>query len=461
MYKMYNNQFVDESDDDKNSLNSSFWSDGEREADEEEDEEKVEHKVEVERVISDEGSKLVVTAEESLQEASGEEKPEQDEDNSSGESLEGGSDEDEDDEEDDEEDDDEEEEGEVGETEEGEAEGEEDEEEQGQSGEAEEEEEEDEKAGEEEEEEEEEENCSSSCDSPAPSQMTSGYGTYRPEEQEGGDYRDDHTITEFDQDSRGDLSETKEDEEDEEDDRSLCSFSGFDIEPMELDYSRTRPLSVSEDPEPEASVMCCDDDDGLHEEVNITHTKPEDDEDQADEERFEDLHAVCENEVTNATAEEQQHVAVFEDRLLLDEKHLDGDCVDVDGLKHHERAEEEKEEETQNLKEPEDKVESDPDESSSNKDIKFIDSQVKFSQTSFDKMCEEWEGNLRPKEGKTIPVTQLEIFMLSVCFTCHYQEVIRKTKIEKFLLFSDVFMKRLCVPPTFTVRSTKILIHVQ
>lgn len=49
--------------------------------------------------------------------------------------------------------------------------------------------------------------------SPGLSLRTSGYGTYRPEEQEAGD-----------QDSRGDLSEMR-DEEDEDDRRSACTLS--------------------------------------------------------------------------------------------------------------------------------------------------------------------------------------------------------------------------------------------
>ncbi|XP_051239635.1 probable serine/threonine-protein kinase kinX isoform X1 [Dicentrarchus labrax] len=300
MYKMYNTQWDDESDDDKDCLNSSFWSDVEPQEEEEE-------VVEIEQVIDEQDSKPVGGAEDSLREASEEEKPELNEANVSRESLEGGSDGDGDDED-------------------------------------------------------EEESGSSSCDSPAPSLMTSGYGTYRPEEQEAGDYRDDHSITEFDQDSRGDLSETRDD--DEEDDRSLCSFGGFDIEPAEL--------SALADAEPEANVACCGDD-GLREEVD---TKPEEDKD----EKLEDLHAASE------TSEEQQQVAEVEDRVISDEKRLDGAGVDVGQY-----------EEAQDLKEQNNVESEDADESSSNKDIKFIDSKVDFSRMTYDKMCEDWEGNLRPK----------------------------------------------------------------
>ncbi|KAE8300591.1 Hydrolethalus syndrome protein 1-like protein [Larimichthys crocea] len=327
MYKMYNTQSDDDSDNDKNSLNSSFWSDGERQEDEEEEEEKVE----IERVISEEETKPFGDTEETLQETSVDGKLELKEGNISGESLVGGIDDDDVDD---------------------------------------------------------EESCSSSCDSPAPSLMTSGYGTYRPEEQEGGDYRDDHTITEFDQDSRGDLSEVRDDEED---DRSLCSFSWFDrFEPTEPDYDETYPLSVLADTEPEANCG----DDGLREEVDITDMKLEGDKDQEGEKEFEDLDAASKNGVTDGTLEEQHHNAVAEDKFILDEKRLEGDSVNVEQGKLNERQEEE----VQGIKE-ENKVESeDPDESSSNKDIKFIDSKVDFSQMTYEEMCKDWEGNLRQKK---------------------------------------------------------------
>nr|XP_046230837.1 sarcoplasmic reticulum histidine-rich calcium-binding protein isoform X1 [Scatophagus argus] len=305
MYKMYDRKWDDESDDDKNSLNSSFWSDGERPEEEEEEEE-----VEIEPVAREEDSKPAVDGQDSQLETSEEEEPELKEDNMSGESLEGGSNDDGD----------------------------------------------------------EEESHGSSCDSPAPSLMTSGYGTYRPEEQEGGDYVDDHTAVEFDQDSRGDLSETRDSEED---DRSLCSFSGFDINHTEPDYDETRPLSVLPDAETGAEVADCGDE-RLHAEVDVSHRKAEEEKDQTDQETFEH-----ENE-TNATSEDKQHVTVVEDKLTADEKHLEGGG---DGA--------EREEEEENNKE---KAE-DQDESSSN--INFIDSKVDFSRMTHSDMCEQWEGNLR------------------------------------------------------------------
>lgn len=312
MYKMYNAQLDDESDYDKNSLNSSFWSDGERE--EEEEEEEV-----IERVIGEEDSK---PAEESLQEASEEGKPGLN--NMSEESSEGGSDDDD------------------------------------------------------------EKSCSSSCDSPAQSLMTSGYGTYRPEEQDGGDYRDDRSDEAFDQDSRGDLSEMRDDEED---GRSLCSFGGFDVEPGGRDYSETRPPSVLADAEPEAQVAA----------------------EEEEEEKFKDT--VFKKEVTNVTSGEQPHVAVNDDKLIMDEKNLEGGSVDAEGGNQHERPEEEEEVrecKEENNVQKEDGVESEgSDESSSNRDIKFIDSKVDFSQMTYDEMCEEWEGNLRQRKGKLFPVWRL------------------------------------------------------
>lgn len=170
------------------------------------------------------------------------------------------------------------------------------------------------------------EGCSSSCDSPAPSLMTSGYGTYRPEEQDGGD---DRSEAAFDQDSRGDLSDARDDEED--DGLSLCSW--------EPDRGEARP--------PTALAG-----DGVQEGVNITHTNAED--------------AAFRNEATHVASEE-------------------GGSVD---------PEEEEEERVQEAKEDND-VESD--ESSSNRDIKFINSDVDFSRMTEDTL---WEGNLRPQKGK-------------------------------------------------------------
>lgn len=309
MYKMYNTQWEEESEDDKNSLSSSFWSDGDKEEEEEE--------VEPERMLE---SKPATDEDDSLQGASQEVKPELNDQRSfSSESLDEGSNSDE--------------------------------------------------------EEEEEEGCSSSSDSPAPSLMTSGYGTYKPEEQEGAEYRDDHTITEFDQDSRGDLSEMREDEEDS---RSLSSFGDFLIGAThEPDFSDP-PVAVLED----NNAACCRDD-GPHDDVHITEVTSEPEEKPADEEKC-DLYAASEMKGEHDTVQ-------AEDELLLVEK-------------------QKQEEEVQEIHEFNDvkkevggQVESeDPDESSSNKDIRFIDSRVNISWTMYDEMCAEWEGNLRQQKGKCL-----------------------------------------------------------
>lgn len=272
MYRMYGAQLDDDTDDDKTSLNSSFWSDGEREEEEEEEE--------VERVISEGNFK---PAEESQPKASGE--AELTECSTSEQSSDDGDDD--------------------------------------------------------------EERCSSSCDSPAPSLMTSGYGTYRPEDQEGGGDRDDCSDAAFGRDSRGDLSELRD-----EDGRSLCSlsFNGMDVEPADQEDEETRRPSVVADIQPEARVAAGGDD-GLCEAADITHR----------------------------TTEEEEEDGVS----------LGGGRVD---------AEEEKQSEEEEVRErPEEAGESD--ESSSNRDIKFIDSKVDFSLVTW-----EWEGNLRGRKGKLLPV---------------------------------------------------------
>ncbi|XP_065808462.1 aspartic and glutamic acid-rich protein isoform X2 [Labrus bergylta] len=229
---------------------------------------------------------------------------------------------------------------------------------------------------EEEEEEEEEKSCCSSSDSPAPSLMTSGYGTYRPEEHEGGDYRDDHTITEFDQDSRGDLSEVR----DEEDDRSICSFGGLDTEQTHRDYSQTQPLNMLANSTFEAYSEFCRDE----KEVGIKDMKPEENKERT-EETFEDLYAASNNKVTTS-----EHLFKVE---RDNERRLEGGSVDVQASEE----ERHKDNEECNVgREAEDRAESD--ESSSNKDIKFIDSKADVSWMTYNKKYEEWEGNLRQKK---------------------------------------------------------------
>ncbi|XP_034391328.1 trichohyalin isoform X3 [Cyclopterus lumpus] len=203
----------------------------------------------------------------------------------------------------------------------------------------------------------EEERCSSS-DSPAPSLMTSGYGTYKAEELEGGG-----------RDSRGDLSEGRDDEED--DDGSLSGFGWFDLKPAEPDPAEARPASVlsAGEPDPEED----------REEEEEEEPGPEEDRDREEEEE-------PEVDLREATLEERRVCnAVGEEKV---------DMKDSAG------GSEEEEEEEQEEQEQEEQQLGEEVESSSNKDIKFIDSNAEFSQMAFDRMCADWEGNLR-KEKKT------------------------------------------------------------
>lgn len=264
MYKMYNA----ESDDDKNSLSSSFWSDGERE-EEEEEEEVV---VELERLTGNEDAK---PAEETVQQ----ERYEFNQCNMSDEGSRG--------------------------------------------------------------DDEEEESRSSTCESPAQRPMTSGYGTYRVD------------LDQFDQDSRGDLSELRDDE-----DRSVCSAAGCE-DAVELVYSQTHLLTASA----HARVEGPGGDGEAEAEAEA----------EAEEENFQDV-----------TPEGGRHVSAAGGGSTVDEENLDSETVDAEP--QEEEVEKEHREES--------------DESSSNKDIKFIDSKVDFSPMMYGEMCEEREGNLRRTTGK-------------------------------------------------------------
>lgn len=307
MYKMYNAQWDEESDDDKNSLNSSFWSDGEREEEEEE----------IERMIHEEDSQPVADAEDAPREASEAEKPDLNKhDSESGEGFKESKMESSD-----------------------------------------------------------EESCSSS--SPALSMLTSGYGTYRPEEPEGADYRDDHTITEFDQDSQGDLSEMRDDEDDV---HSFFSCGGEDTEPMRPSgYEETLPGPALED----GGMMQCTDDDPHLEMDNkdITDMKSEGDNRRVKSPTHED-----EDQHSNRDDKDAAHVELEEeDKVSMGEKNLESG---------HEA-------EAQQLREGRDVEEGAEDEESScNDDIKFIDSKVDFSCVTYETTFLEWEGNLRQKKGE-------------------------------------------------------------
>lgn len=236
MTKMY----AECDDDDKNSLNSSFWSDGEHEHEEE---------VEIERMV---GKEALKSAEEPLLEASEEEISDAKERKVTDEGS-GGTDGDD------------------------------------------------------------EESCSI-CDSPGLSLMTSGYGTYRPEEQEVGDCTGDQV----DQDSRGDLSELRDEDDDR---RSVCSHFWFE-EP-----GVTFPQSLS--PEPAGPGAA-----GGDGEVTISE----------------------EGEVKDDGCEDEECVV---ERVTMDEKIVEGGRVDAD-------QQERPEEEEQQLQESESPCEQD----------KFIDSNV-------------------------------------------------------------------------------------
>lgn len=242
MYKMY----AESDDDDKNSLTSSFWSDGERQDEEE---------VEIEKLV---GKEALKSAEEPLLEATEEERS----DVKGSKVTEGSGGTDGDD----------------------------------------------------------EESCIS-CDSPVLSFMTSGYGTYRPEEQEAGD----GTGNQVDQDSRGDLSELRDDEDDH---LSVCSNFWFD------ESGGTFPQSLSPEPAgPEAASWAVA--------VNISE----------EEGGFKDQ-----------GPEDEECV---EDRFMMDQKIVEGGSVDAD---QHERPDKEKQE----LQET--------DEFPCDQDIRFIDSRVDLSQ---------------------------------------------------------------------------------
>lgn len=177
-----------------------------------------------------------------------------------------------------------------------------------------------------------EEGCSS-CHSPGLSLMTSGYGTYRPEEEDAGDC----TADQVDQDSRGDLSELRDDEDD-DDRRSVCSHFCF------KEPGATLPQSLSPEPGGPAAAGG---------EVKISEEGEFNDDGCEDEERF-----------------------------TRGEKIVEGGRVDA--------AQHESPEEEQQLQ---DAAESDePKESPCEQDIRFIDSEDSRSncQTPGDRLSSWW-----------------------------------------------------------------------
>lgn len=309
MYKMYNTQWDEDTDDDKKSLNSSFWSDGEGGEEEEEEEEEVTD------------SKPVTPPFSALHGISGEKTQELSSQMSfTGEVLEGSSNDE-----------------------------------------------------------------VSSCGSPAPSLMTSGYGTLRAEEQEVGDRRDSHAITEFDQDIREDLSETKDDDED---CPSFCSFGEFDSEaPHEPDVSGSS-VCPTESNTLAVDTVRCGSSDAL-EEINISDTKPErKDEEQTEEEEHR-------YEVTKWTlADHHLHIGASRDTSGQTGVEEGTDVTECD-----------KQEELQTLTElsvTEDRVQTyeEEEDASRNKNLSSTDSTLEFSWMTHGKMGVDWQENLRHGKGR-------------------------------------------------------------
>lgn len=226
----------------------------------------------------------------------------------------------------------------------------------------------------------------SSCGSPAPSLMTSGYGTLRAEEQEVGDHRDSHTITEFDQDSRADLSETKDDDEDRP---SFCSFDEFDSEaPHEPDVSGSSVCPTESNTLVVDTVRCRSD---ALEEINISDTKPErKEEEQTEEEEHR-------YEVTKSTlADHHLHIDASRDTSGQSGVEEGTDVTECD----------EQEELQTPLTEPsvtEDRVQTDDDDeedAARNKSITSTDSTLEFSWMTHGKTEVDWPENLRHGKGR-------------------------------------------------------------
>lgn len=227
---------------------------------------------------------------------------------------------------------------------------------------------------------------SSSSGSPAQSLMTSGYGTFRVEEQEVGDHRDDQTITEFYQDGQRDLSETR----DEADCRSLCSFVEFDTEAIHEPDPSGPLVRLLANNKLAASVICCEDAAAL-EKINITDTKAEREEEQ--------------------TEEEEQQNDETKSKLVEHHLHVDGDEEEETELKKH--SEQEELQHLRKLSHAEDRLETDdPNDSSSNKDVKFIDSTLDFSWMTYRKMYVK--EKLRQRTGRETPDRTLERYFLLV-----------------------------------------------
>ncbi|MEQ2278512.1 hypothetical protein XENORESO_020481 [Xenotaenia resolanae] len=297
MYKMYNEQWDEESDDEKNSLYSSFWSDGEVGDKDEE--------VEITRVID---PRPVNDPEGSPPESSREENPELKSQRIFN-------------------------------------------------------------RGAREERSDDDENVrkatSSSSGSPTVSPMTSGYGTYRAEEQELAYLRDDDSVIRFNQDSREDLSVFRDNEEYP---RSLRSFTEFDHEPTHGPDVKESVVCVSEDSRLPAAAACCEDDSTLKE--------------------------IMKHVVAKSTSEVQHLHADADNMLLFHKKGLEDAIVENKEVKQ-EKLLFNVEKNTEHVF-----VTDVPDESSSSKVIRVIDPKSDFSWKTHEKMSKDKEGNLARMRGK-------------------------------------------------------------
>lgn len=133
------------------------------------------------------------------------------------------------------------------------------------------------------------------------------------------------------------------------------------------------------------NVACC------REIIHITEVHSEQKKKQAGEEEC-DLHAASEKKAPK----EQHRTVQAEDMFRLNEKQKQE--IEVHDLHGFNNVK----------KDVGGKAEcEDPDESSSNKDIKFIDSRVNISSTMmYGNTCAEWEGNLRQDRGKCFPASK-------------------------------------------------------
>lgn len=185
-------------------------------------------------------------------------------------------------------------------------------------------------------------------------------------------------TSEFNRGSQKDLSDVRDGEED------VCSLSNYvrdGMEPTDMPSpEETRPLTVWERSRDKTNIAYCEDD-RPHQEVdsrNIADVRSEED--------------------------DPRDAEVADKERLTDGKHFEVDSSLAEGKGYKKVAVEVKclEEETTAEKGTEDELEwEDEEESSSNKDIKFIDSKVDSEYITYsDNMYKEWEGNQRPRKGK-------------------------------------------------------------